>query len=106
MTKQDNLMLQSLQNQVMRVLLSKRDWLTPTEQLLNDCNMLSVHQLVFNATAITGYKATTVKKPAWLAEQMRVNEHSRKGDGAQDKNSPEREESSSQSHQSYKPGSC
>ena len=73
--------LQRLQNQVMWILLGKKDWLTPTEQLLNDCNMLSVHQLVFNATALAGYKATTAKKPAWLAQQMTVNVHARKSHG-------------------------
>ena len=77
-TRGDMEVLQKLQNQVMRVLLGKRDWLTPTEELLKACNMLSVHQLAFMATATAGYKSTTTGRPNWMAEQMAAQQHSRK----------------------------
>ena len=69
-TKGEMLLLQRLQNKMMRVLLGTRDWLTPTSKLLEECSMLSVTQLTVAATAAVGVKATNTGRPAWLASQM------------------------------------
>ena len=69
-TKGEMLLLQRLQNKLMRILMGTNDARMPTTQLLNANKMLSVTQLTVAATAAAGRNAAMTSDPQWLAQQL------------------------------------
>ena len=76
-TKGEMLLLQRLQNQLMRILTNNKDPLTPTASLLEQTQMLSVYQLSFMSIAVVANKAALTGKPHWLASQLQELQSSR-----------------------------
>ena len=68
-TTSDNNKLQVLQNSLNR-LLTGADYNTPTTELLDQTNSLSIQQMVAFQTMVMTYKITRSKKPTYLAKKM------------------------------------
>ena len=71
-TKEEIGVLQTTQNQLMRVLTGLKDWDTPTSELLQESGLLSVYQLAFYAIATQGHKTLLTGKPSWLDRQLHL----------------------------------
>ena len=70
-TMKDNNALQVLQNSLNR-LITGAEYNTPTAELLQETDTLSIHQLITYQTAVMSYKIIQSKKPAYIAERMQV----------------------------------
>ena len=70
-TKNDNNSLQVLKNKLNRLLLNAR-YDTPTSQLLEETDSLSVQQMIAYQTAVMAYKVLTSKKPEYLADKLKI----------------------------------
>ena len=65
--------LQTLLNKVMR-LLTKKGYDTPILTLLEETEMLSVHQLIAYSTIVTTFKIRKSKEPLYLANRLGFTE--------------------------------
>ena len=74
MTAKDCNRLQSLQNSVLRLLLSVKFGLS-TRELLDRTQSLSVHQMIAYHTLISVKKILISNQPIYLAERMHVLRH-------------------------------
>ena len=76
LTKEDNRKLQVLQNQLCRIILLKGNLYKkqniPTEQLLAQCNQLSVHQMGAYTTIIMVKKILQSGKPTYIKRRLRI----------------------------------
>ena len=70
-TMKDNNNLQVLQNKVNRMLLGA-EYDTPTVELLERSNTLSVQQMIAYQTAVTTFKIIQSNKPSYLAKKLKV----------------------------------
>ena len=70
-TMKDNNALQVLQNSLNR-LITGAEYNTPTAELLQETDTLSIYQLITYQTAVMSYKIIQSKKPAYIAERMQV----------------------------------
>ena len=61
--------LQVLQNRAARSVTGK-SWFTPTRRLLQDCNWLSVNQLIFYQTVIQTHKVLVSGIPIYFSQRM------------------------------------
>ena len=68
-TKEDSRRLQVLQNSVFR-LLTGLGFDTPTAELVNSCDELSIHQLVAYHTLVTVFKVKSTGKPKYLDQRL------------------------------------
>ena len=68
-TKTDNSRLQVLQNKLNRLLLDAR-YDTPTSQLLEETDSLSIQQMIAYQTAVMAHKIVKTKKPEYLASKI------------------------------------
>ena len=73
----DNNKLQSLQNQVNRLLVDT-DPLTSTEDLLRLTDSLSVHQLISYQTAVMTHKIVKSGKPGYIADKIKPRQLNRR----------------------------
>ena len=62
--------VQVMQNRAARCI-TKLGWFTPTEKLFQQCNWLSINQLIFYHTALQVWKVTTYKSPVYIYNQFR-----------------------------------
>ena len=58
-----------LQNRAAREL-SKLSWFAASRRLLNQCNWLSIRQLIFYHSALTAFRTTRNKNPLYLSQHM------------------------------------
>ena len=65
--------LQVLQNRAARQV-TKPSWFTPSWILLNQCNWLSIRQLIFYHSALTVFRTTRTKTPLYLSQHL-ITEH-------------------------------
>ena len=65
--------MQVLQNRAARQV-TKQNWFTPTRKLLNQCNWLSIKQLIFYHSALTVFRTTSTKTPLYLSQHL-ITEH-------------------------------
>ena len=82
-TIKDNNTLQVLQNKLNKILLDA-EYNTPTEDLLNQTDSLSIHQMIAYHTAESTYKIVQSGKPSYIAAKMQVrkgNQNNRQGAG-------------------------
>ena len=68
-TVKDNNNLQVIQNKLNRMLLDA-DYNTPTVQLLNDTNSLSIQQMIAYHSSVLAYKIINSGKPSYLAQRL------------------------------------
>ena len=61
--------LQVLQNRAARQV-TKLSWFTATRRLLNQCNWLSIKQLIFYHSAIIVYRTTKTRTPLYLSQHL------------------------------------
>ena len=61
--------LQVLQNRAARAVTGK-SWFTPVRRLLNDCNWLSVNQLIFYQTVLKTQKVLISGRPLYLQQRF------------------------------------
>ena len=61
--------LQVLQNRAARCV-TRMNWFTPTRKLLNQCNWLSIKQLIFYHTVLTAFKVLASQKPLYLCSRL------------------------------------
>ena len=61
--------LQVLQNRAARQV-TKLSWYTPIRRLLNQCNWLSIRQLIFYHSALTVYRTIKTRTPLYLSQQL------------------------------------
>ena len=83
-TVKDNNNIQVLQNKLNRLLLNAK-YDTPTADLLQRTDSLSVHQMVAYQTAVTTYKIVRSGKPSYIAEKMKMrllSQNTRHGGGS------------------------
>ena len=77
-TKEDNRQLQVLQNQLCRLLLNERGLYykqnLPTQQLLDKCGELSIHQLGAQRTLMMMKKMILSKKPQYITEKLHMKQ--------------------------------
>ena len=79
----DNANLQVLQNK-MNKLLTNSDYNTPTVDLLEQTDSLSVHQMIAYQTAVATYKVVKSGTPSYIASKLKVrqtNSDTRQGAG-------------------------
>ena len=65
--------LQVLQNKLNK-LLTNSEYNTPTAELLDQTDSLSIHQMIAYQTAVTTYKVVQSGKPVYIASKMKVRE--------------------------------
>jgi hypothetical protein len=65
--------LQVLQNRAARQV-TKLSWFTASRRLLNQCNWLSIRQLIFYHSALTVFRTTRTKTPLYLSQHL-ITEH-------------------------------
>ena len=65
--------LQVLQNRAARCV-TKQSWFTPTRQLLNQCNWMSVHQLIQYHSILQTHKVLRARTPLYLSSRL-VTDH-------------------------------
>ena len=65
--------LQVLQNRAARCV-TKQSWYTPTRQLLNQCNWMSVHQLIQYHSILQTHKVLKAQTPLYLSTKP-VTDH-------------------------------
>ena len=70
-TVKDNANLQVLQNKLNK-LLTNADYNTPTVDLLEQTNSLSVHQMIAYQTGVATYKVVKSGKPSYIASKLKV----------------------------------
>ena len=70
-TVKDNNNLQVLQNKLNKLLLNA-DYNTPTADLLQQTDSLSIHQMVAYQTAVSTYKIIKSGKPSYIAAKMNL----------------------------------
>ena len=68
----DNNRLQTLQNKLNR-LLTDAQWNTPTIELLEQTNSLSIQQMIAFQTIMMAWKIMKTKQPEYLARNMNTN---------------------------------
>ena len=68
-TVKDNNNLQVIQNKLNRMLIDA-DYNTPTVQLLNDTNSLSIQQMIAYHSSVLAYKIINSGKPSYLAQRL------------------------------------
>ena len=68
-TKSDNKKLQVLQNSLM---LTESEYKTPTEELLEKSDSLSIQQMIALQTLTMTYKIIKTGKPTYLAERLKI----------------------------------
>ena len=79
----DNANLQVLQNKLNK-LLTNSDYNTPTVDLLEQTDALSVHQMIAYQTGVATYKVVKSGKPSYIASKLKVkqtNPDTRQGAG-------------------------
>ena len=65
--------LQVLQNRAARQV-TKLSWFTPSRRLLNQCNWLSIRQMIFYHSALTVFRTVRTKTPLYLSQHL-ITEH-------------------------------
>ena len=75
-TTRDNHNLQVLQNKLNR-LLTGSNWYTPTCELLEQSNSLSIQQMIAFQTMVMTYKILKSRKPTYLSNKFQENKNSR-----------------------------
>ena len=77
-TKEDNRQLQVLQNQLCRLLLNEQGIYykqnLPTQELLNKCGDLSIHQLGAQRTLVMMKKILSSQKPGYLRAKLQIRQ--------------------------------
>ena len=61
--------LQVLQNRAARQV-TRLSWYTPTRRLLEQCNWLSIKQLIFYHSALTVHRTRKAKTPLYLSQKL------------------------------------
>ena len=72
-TVKDNNALQILQKKLNKLLLNA-EYNTPTTDLLNQTDLLSIHQMVAYLTAVTTYKIVNSGKASYIAAKLKVRQ--------------------------------
>ena len=75
-SKEDNRKLQVLQNKVCRLKLGQSSYDISTQDLLKECDQLSVHQLTALHTLLMVHKCVTHQKPKTLANKLTLSHRS------------------------------
>ena len=68
--KGEMVILQRIQNKLMRILSGLKEIDTPTSVPLEETGFLSVHQLSFYAVVCLVHRALVTKQPKWLERQL------------------------------------